>query len=90
MGIVTAGLSISHEAQLPKVNSNSIPLWTTEHNPCPSQCQGTVVQSHHSGWLLKPNNTCRLSGVLMCNNNNPVYAFIPIRVFSCIPISQFK
>ena len=34
----------------------------------PSQCQGTVVQSHHSGWLLKLNNTCRLSGVLMCYN----------------------
>ena len=68
MGIVTAGLSISHEAQLPKVNSNSIPLWTTKHNPCLSQCQGTVVQSHHSGWFLKLNNTFRLSGVLMCYN----------------------
>ena len=69
MGIVTAGLSISHEAQLPKANSNSIPLWTTKHNPCPSQCQGTVVQSHHSGWLLKLDNTCRLSGIiLMCYN----------------------
>ena len=69
MGIVTAGLSFSHEAQLPNDNS----LWTTKHNPCPSQCQGTVVQSHHSGWLLKLNNTCRLSGVLMCYNVMHVY-----------------
>eukprot|EP00731_Ephydatia_muelleri_P038943 Em1002g1a len=41
--------------------NNSIPLWTTKHNPCPSQCQGTVVQSHFSGWFLKWNKTCRLS-----------------------------
>ena len=81
MGIVTAGLSISHEAQLPKVNSNSIPLWTTKHNPCPSQCQGTVVQSHHSGWLLKLNNTCRLSGVLMCYNVMCIFTMLSCDLF---------
>ena len=39
------------------------------------------MSGHYSGWLLKPNNTCRLNDVLMCYNVMCIYCSLIIHVF---------
>ena len=38
-GLYHSLLPFNHAAQLPKVNSNCIPLWMTELDPCQGQCE---------------------------------------------------
>ncbi|KAL5469468.1 hypothetical protein EMCRGX_G030725 [Ephydatia muelleri] len=33
-----------------KIHNQGIPQWTFEYDPCPGQCEGTVVKSQHFGW----------------------------------------